>query len=119
MQLNVAELDPHINPGDHSDHLVTAKAAIAAAGDLSCIRLVSYVDYASSKLPENLDLQQRDMESSVFAVTLAGVQALDQPHLTGSTMTIPTSVGTTFACRRSPRAAHVAATEIAARRRTQ
>lgn len=79
VQLNVAELDPHINPGDHSDHLMTAKAAIAAANGLSCIRLVSYVDYASSKLPENLNSQQRDMESSVFAVTLAGVQALGQP----------------------------------------
>jgi hypothetical protein len=79
VQLNVADLDPHINPGDHSDHLMTAKAAIAAGGDLSCVRLVSYVDYASSKLPENLDLEQRDMESSVFAVTLAGVQALGQP----------------------------------------
>ncbi len=79
VQLNVAELDPHINPGDHSDHLMTARAAIAAAQDLPCVRLVSYVDYASSKLPENLDLHQRDMESSVFAVTLAGVQAMGQP----------------------------------------
>jgi hypothetical protein len=81
VQLNVAELDPHINPGDHSDHLMTAKAAIAAATDLFCVRLVSYVDYASSKLPENLDLQQRDIESSILAVTLAGVQALGQPTL--------------------------------------
>jgi hypothetical protein len=35
------------------------------------------VDYASSQLPENLDAQQRDMESSVYAVTLAGVLAFD------------------------------------------
>ena len=41
------------------------------------MRRVYYVDYASARLPENLDAQQRDMESSVFAVTLAGVQALD------------------------------------------
>jgi hypothetical protein len=38
---------------------------------------VHYVDYASSRLPENLDGQQRDMESAVFAVTLAGILALD------------------------------------------
>ena len=76
VQLNIAELDPRINPEDHSDHLMTAKAAIDATRDLSCVRRVSYVDYASSRLPENLDVQQRDMESSVFAVTLAGVQAL-------------------------------------------
>ncbi|MGE0284721.1 MAG: hypothetical protein AB7I42_03840 [Bradyrhizobium sp.] len=79
VQLNVAELDPHINPGDHSDHLKTAEAAIAASRGLPCTRVVSYVDYASSKLPDNLDRHDRDMESSVFAVTLAGVQALGQP----------------------------------------
>ena len=77
VQLNVAETDTHINPKDHSDHLMTAKAALDAAKDLSCIRRVYYVDYASSRLPQNLDAQKRDMESSVFAVTLAGVQALD------------------------------------------
>jgi hypothetical protein len=76
-QVNVAETDARINPKDHSDHLMTAKAALEAVKDLSCVRRVYYVDYASSRLPPNLDAQQRDMESSVFAVTLAGVQALD------------------------------------------
>ena len=77
VQINVAELDGRINPNDHSDHLMTAKAALDAVKDLACVRRVSYVDYASSKLPENLNAQQRDMESSVFAVTLAGVLAFD------------------------------------------
>jgi hypothetical protein len=77
VQINVAELDPRINPNDHSDHLMTAKAALDAVKDLACVRRVSYVDYASSHLPENLNAQQRDMESSVFAVTLAGVLAYD------------------------------------------
>jgi hypothetical protein len=77
VQVNVAELDARINPDDHSDHLMTAKAALDAVRDLACVRRVSYVDYASSRLPENLNAQQRDMESSVFAVTLAGVLALD------------------------------------------
>jgi len=77
VQLNVAETDTRINPNDHTDHLMTAKAALEAVKDLSCVRRVYYVDYASSRLPQNLDAQQRDMESSVFAVTLAGVQALD------------------------------------------
>ena len=76
-QINVAETDPAINPGDHADHLAVARAALEAVADLSCVRRVSYVDYASAKLPENLNAQQRDMESSVFAVTLAGVQAFD------------------------------------------
>jgi hypothetical protein len=77
VQINVAELNPRINPNDHSDHLMTAKAALDAVKDLACVRRVSYVDYASSKLPPNLNARQRDMESSVFAVTLAGVLALD------------------------------------------
>jgi hypothetical protein len=77
VQVNVAELNPRINPNDHSDHLMTAKAALAAVNDLACVRRVYYVDYASSRLPENLDARQRDMESSVFAVTLAGVLAFD------------------------------------------
>jgi hypothetical protein len=76
-QVNVAETDARINPKDHSDHLMTAKAALDAVKDLSCVRRVYYVDYASSQLPPNLDTRQRDMESSVFAVTLAGVQAFD------------------------------------------
>ena len=43
----------------------------------TCVRRVYYIDYASARLPQNLDVQKRDMESSVLAVTLAGVQALD------------------------------------------
>jgi len=77
VQINVAETDPAINPDDHADHLMTARAALDAVNDMACVRRVSYVDYHSAKLPENLSAQQRDMESSVFAVTLAGVQALD------------------------------------------
>jgi hypothetical protein len=77
VQVNVAELNARINPNDHSDHLMTAKAALDALKDLACVRRVSYVDYASSRLPANLDTHQRDMESAVFAVTLAGVLALD------------------------------------------
>jgi hypothetical protein len=77
IQINVAETDTRINPKDHADHLMTAKAALEAVKDSSCVRRVHYVDYASSRLPQNLNAQQRDMESSVFAVTLAGIQALD------------------------------------------
>ncbi len=77
IQVNVAETDTRINPKDHSDHLMTAKAALDAVKDLPCVRRVYYVDYASSGMPQNLEAQKRDMESSVLAVTLAGVQAFD------------------------------------------
>jgi hypothetical protein len=77
IQLNVAESNANLNPGDHSDHQMTAKAALEAAKDLACARRVYYVDYASAGLPENLAGAQRDMESSVLAVTAAGILALD------------------------------------------
>jgi hypothetical protein len=77
LQVNAAELDPRLNPRDHSDHLMTAKAAYEAAAGLSCVRRVSYVDYATMHMPPNLNAKQRDLESSVFAVTLAGVLAYD------------------------------------------
>lgn len=77
IQINVAETDARRNPADHSDHLMTAKAALDAAKDMDCVRRVYFVDYASSKLAENLDARERDMESAVFAVTLGGVIAFD------------------------------------------
>lgn len=77
VQLNVAETDPVINPNDHPDHQMTAKAALDAAKGLSCARRLHYVDYASSNLPENLSSAERDMEGAVFAVTAAGIRALD------------------------------------------
>jgi hypothetical protein len=77
LQINAAELDPRLNPRDHSDHLMTAKAAYEAAAGLACVRRVSYVDYASMDMPPNLNAEDRDLESSVYAVTLAGVLAYD------------------------------------------
>jgi hypothetical protein len=77
IQINAAELDPRLNPRDHSDHLMTAKAAYEAAHGLACVRRVSYVDYATMNMPPNLNAQERDLESSVYAVTLAGVLAMD------------------------------------------
>jgi len=81
VQLNVAELDKTINPGDHSDHRMTAKAVLDAAAGLSCARRLHYVDYASSRLPVNLSAEDRDMESSVVAVTAAGLLALDHSSI--------------------------------------
>jgi hypothetical protein len=81
VQINVAELDETLNPGDHSDHRMTAKAALDAAEGLSCARRLHYVDYASSRLPVNLSPEERDMESSVVAVTAAGLLALDHSSI--------------------------------------
>lgn len=77
VQINVSETDPVINPADHSDHLMTAKAALDAARNLACARRLYFVDYASARLPENLSPKHRDMETAVFAVTAAAIRALD------------------------------------------
>ena len=77
VQLNVSETDLAINPEDHPDHQMTATAALDAAKGLTCARRLHYVDYASSKLPENISAAERDMDSAVFAVTAAGIRAFD------------------------------------------
>ena len=79
--LNVAEPDATRNPGDHSDHRMTAKAALMAAQGLACARRLYYVDYASARLPENLDPKQRDIESAVLAVTAAGILERGYPSI--------------------------------------
>ena len=81
VRLNVPEPNPRINPNDHSDHLMTARAALDAAKGLTCARRTYYVDYAKSHLPENLSAKDRDLESSVLAVTAAGIEALDHPSI--------------------------------------
>ena len=78
IKLNVAEQNLAINPNDHSDHLMTAKLALEGGQGLACARRLYYVDYASSHMPANLDPHQRDMESSVLAVTAAGI--LERDH---------------------------------------
>lgn len=79
VQLNVPEPDLTLNPNDHSDHVMTAKAALDAAEGLTGACRVYYIGYASAELPENLSGQDRDMKCAVYAVTLAGVLALDHP----------------------------------------
>ena len=79
-QINIADLDPSINPRDHADHLATATLALDAVKDMSCVNRAFYVDYASAKLPPNLNAQDRDLKSAVFAVTLDGV--IDFDHRT-------------------------------------
>ena len=72
-QINVADPNTAVNSHDHADHLATARLALDAVKDMSCMNRAYYVDYATAKLPPNLDAQDRDMKSAVFAVTLDGV----------------------------------------------
>lgn len=79
-EINIADLDSSINPRDHADHLATAKLGLDAVKNMSCVSRAYYIDYASAKLPTNLNAQDRDMKSAVFAVTLDGI--IDFDHRT-------------------------------------
>jgi hypothetical protein len=81
VELNIAELDATRNPQDHSDHRMTAQAALDAASPLACATRRHFIEYASAKMPENLGSADRQLESSVVAVTAAGLQALDHPSI--------------------------------------
>ena len=78
IHLHVPETDSKLNPGDHPDHYMTARAALDATEGLNAHR-VHYVGYSSAKSPENLGAKDRDMKCAVYAVTVAGVLALDHP----------------------------------------
>ena len=78
IHVHVPELDTGRNPGDHPDHYMTGQAALAATEGLSAHRM-HYLGYSSAKSPENLSAKDRDMKCAVYAVTVAGVLALDHP----------------------------------------
>ena len=79
VRLNISELDPVCNVNDHTDHLMTVRAALDAVEDLTAACRLHYVCYASPKLPEHLSGQGREMKCAAYAITLAGVSALDHP----------------------------------------
>ncbi len=76
VNLHVPEPDRAININDHADHLATADAILDAANDIPA-RWFRHVGYASMDRPKNLAPDDRDMQCAVFAVTLAGIMALD------------------------------------------
>lgn len=78
IDIHVPEMDPALNPNDHADHILTAKAAREAAEGLRA-RLMHHDGYASASMPENLTPEERDMKGAVYAVTLAGVLAFGHP----------------------------------------
>jgi len=77
IDLHIPDPDRDNNPGDHADHVTTAKLAIEAAKGVVGARLILHVGYASGSRPENLFGEDRDMKCAVYAVTLAGVLAFD------------------------------------------
>ena len=76
--LHLPELDAARNPGEHADHLLTARAVRDAVAGLPA-RLVHHLGYASGERPENLAGAERDLKCAVYAVTMATVLAHDHP----------------------------------------
>lgn len=76
--LHVLELDPALNPGNHSDHRFTTRAVLDATAGLDA-RLVHHVGYAAAGRPANLTVEDRDLKSAVYAVSAAGMLAFDHP----------------------------------------
>jgi len=74
--LHIPELDATINPGDHADHRFTARAVRDAIDGLPA-RVFHHMGYAAGERPENLTGEDRDLKCAVYAVTMAGVLALD------------------------------------------
>lgn len=76
--LHIPESDTTLNPGDHADHMSTAQAVRDATRGMTA-RLIHHVGYAGGERPENLATADRDLKCAVYAVTMAGVLALDHP----------------------------------------
>lgn len=74
--LHVPEMDAALNPGDHADHRFTARVVLDATARLPA-RIFHHLGYAASERPENLTGEDRDRKCAVYAVTMAGVLALD------------------------------------------
>src|SRR5581483_5190912 len=79
VHLHIPEFDSILNPGDHSDHYMTARAALDATHDLPVASRVHHLGYASANRPENLKSEDRDRKCAAYAVTLAGVLAFGHP----------------------------------------
>lgn len=77
IQINVPELDEKKNPSDHSDHRHSAKLALEAASQFKTLKVLHFLDYVTAEMPENLNETDKRKESAVFAVTCAGIEALD------------------------------------------
>jgi len=76
--MHIPEQDATINPGDHADHMISARLVREAAAGLP-IRWWHHLGYAAAERPENLDRDRRDLKCAVYAVTVAGVLALGHP----------------------------------------
>lgn len=68
-----AETDSTINPGDHSDHVVTSMAAQEAVAGMPHIGSVSFIDYYSARLHGNRSVEQMQNAAALHACDVIGM----------------------------------------------
>jgi hypothetical protein len=74
--LNYPDPDVAYNPGDHSDHLYTGRAA-RDASLFFCAPASLYAGYTTGTKAANLTDTARQIEAAVFGVTVSGIMRLD------------------------------------------
>lgn len=68
--LNSMDPDPEHNPGTHSDHMTTGKAALALQKSLPCLNLALFADYATTD-QINVPIDITIVKAALFAVNNA------------------------------------------------
>jgi hypothetical protein len=75
--VNLPDTNMLKNVGDHQDHQHTVKCVLEGILDLPCINKVFYLNYATAKLPVNMNAVESQIEVGTFGALVAGVTALD------------------------------------------
>lgn len=72
-EIHLADTDPNINPGDHSDHQTSSKFFQAVAKEMGGIKLYLYTNYASAQQPKNVPEEGFLVSAAAWGVTTAHI----------------------------------------------
>ncbi len=75
--VNLPDIDPEKNIGDHPDHQHMARGVLEAIADLPWVNKAFYLNYVTAKLEENMSAPDREIEAGTFAALVVGLTALD------------------------------------------
>jgi hypothetical protein len=73
VSIHIAELDSTKNPGDHADHIASAKLILEIMKDKKPFELYSYVDYYSNSLPMNVFPSDYQVMIGTWGATISGI----------------------------------------------
>ncbi len=72
-EIHLADTDPSINPGDHSDHQTSSKFFQAVAKEMGGIQLYLYTNYASAEQPKNVPDEGFLVSAAAWGVTTSHI----------------------------------------------